>query len=97
MVIAEDIEGEALATLVLNRLRGTLQSAAVKAPDFGNRRKAMLDDIAILTNGRSITEDLGIKLENVGLEDLGTAKKIVIDKDNTIVKGGGKHAAIEGV
>ena len=97
MVIAEDIEGEALATLVLNRLRGTLQSAAVKAPDFGNRRKAMLDDIAILTNGRSITEDLGIKLENVGLEDLGTAKKIVIDKDNTtIVKGGGKRAAIEG-
>jgi len=97
VVIAEDIEGEALATLVLNRLRGTLQSAAVKAPGVGNRRKAMLDDIAILTNGRSITEDLGIKLENVGLEDLGTAKKIVIDKDNTIVKGGGKHAAIEGV
>src|SRR5437773_4902189 len=82
---------------VVNRLRGTLQSAAVKAPGFGDRRKAMLDDIAILTNGRSITEDLGIKLENIQIEDLGTAKKIVIDKDNTtIVEGGGKRAAIEG-
>jgi chaperonin GroEL len=97
LIIAEDIDGEALATIVVNKLRGTIHAAAVKAPGYGDRRKAMLEDIAILTNGKAITEDLGLKLENVKIADLGEAKKVTIDKDDTtIVEGAGSPASIAG-
>src|SRR4030095_15739221 len=97
VILAEDVDGEALATLVVNKLRGTLQVAAVKAPGFGDRRKEMLKDIATLTGGQAVTEDLGLKLESLTLKDLGRAKRVRIDKDNTtIVEGNGKKADIDG-
>src|SRR5947199_603246 len=97
LVVAEDLEGEALATIVVNKLRGTLQVAAVKAPGYGDRRKAMLEDVALLTNGRAVTEDLGIRLESIKMDDLGQAKRVTIDKDNTtIIEGAGSSAAIKG-
>src|SRR5439155_4033065 len=97
LIIAEDIDGEALATIVVNKLRGTLQVAAAKAPGYGDRRKAMLEDVAILTSGRAVTEDLGIRLESITMGDLGQAKKVTIDKDTTtIIYGAGSAAAIEG-